>query len=76
MKLKTYYYLLNFVASQEITEKELQFQLKVWLTDILGFASKYTKNEEVLADSQNYLNDFGKATISMEELGIIEPKVY
>lgn len=76
MKLKTYYYLLNFVASQEITEKELQFQLKVWLTDILGFASKYTKNEEVLADSQNYLNDFGKATISIEELGIIEPKVY
>ena len=66
---------MNFVASQEITEPDLKFQLKVWLTDILGFAPKYTKNEEVLADSQNFLNDFGKATLSMEELGIIEPKV-
>jgi len=66
---------LDFIASQQIPEQDLKFQIKVWLTDVLGLAKEYTKNEEIIAASNNFLNDFGKCTISMEEFGIVEPKV-
>lgn len=66
---------LNLILSHYIEENELKLQIKVWLSEILALADNYTKNLDFIQFFKDLLQELGKNKFSLEELGILEPKV-
>ena len=64
------------MLSHHINDTEFCLQVRVWLSELPTLFEKYTHNEAFINFANLSLKILGKNQMSMEELNILEPKVY